>query len=105
MAIFDLPVGTDDERRMASTFRRFLLNDGYLMIQFSVYARPCISQEHVEKHAERLKISAPRSGFVKMLFFTDRQWELGVNIVGAASASKMGNRVATPAMPDQILFW
>ena len=38
--MFDLPVLTDDEQKMASHFRKDLLDSGYLMIQFSVYARP-----------------------------------------------------------------
>lgn len=36
---FDLPVKTKPERRTATRFRNFLLKDGYMMIQFSVYAR------------------------------------------------------------------
>ena len=39
MVFFDLPVKTARDRREASQFRKFLLNDGYHMIQFSVYAR------------------------------------------------------------------
>ncbi|WP_374493370.1 CRISPR-associated endonuclease Cas2 [Brachymonas sp.] len=39
LVFFDLPVVTKAERRAYSVFRRFLLNDGYDMIQFSVYGR------------------------------------------------------------------
>lgn len=42
VVIFDLPVTTAEARREYTQFRDFLLNDGYLMIQFSVYARPCV---------------------------------------------------------------
>ena len=41
--IIDLPVVTKAERRAYTVFRRFLINDGYDMIQFSVYVlRPFI---------------------------------------------------------------
>jgi CRISPR-associated protein Cas2 len=40
LVFFDLPVGTDEERRDANHFRKDLLKDGYLMVQFSVYASP-----------------------------------------------------------------
>ena len=43
MAMFDLPVMTDKERKMASRFRNDLIDHGFLMIQFSVYARPCVN--------------------------------------------------------------
>ena len=31
--LFDLPVGTKDERRAAARFRNFLKDDGYMMLQ------------------------------------------------------------------------
>src|SRR5438067_997488 len=40
---FDLPVGTKQQRKQATGFRDFLIEDGYQMIQFSVYARACVS--------------------------------------------------------------
>ena len=39
LVFFDLPVVTKTHRRAYTVFRRFLLNDGYDMIQFSVYGR------------------------------------------------------------------
>lgn len=46
--MFDLPVMTDKERKAATRFRNDLLDNGYLMIQFSVYARPCVTFEQME---------------------------------------------------------
>ena len=77
LVTFDLPVGSDLERRDATRFRKFLLDDGYLMLQFSVYARPCVSLEHIDKHRDRVRKIAPESGFVRIMFFTDKQWEYG----------------------------
>ena len=31
---FDLPVGTKEERKAAGDFRKFLLEDGYQMMQY-----------------------------------------------------------------------
>ena len=39
LVLFDLPVVASADRRAYTVFRRFLLNDGYDMIQFSVYGR------------------------------------------------------------------
>ena len=41
IVMFDLPVMTKAERRAATQFRNFLLNDGYYMMQFSIYIRLC----------------------------------------------------------------
>lgn len=39
IVFFDLPMVTKAEKRAYVQFRRFLLNDGYDMIQWSVYGR------------------------------------------------------------------
>jgi CRISPR-associated protein Cas2 len=54
LAMFDLPVVTKEERKVATGFRKFLLDDGYVMVNFSVYARPCTNWEQMRKHAKRL---------------------------------------------------
>ena len=49
IVFFDLPVQTKTERRYATTFRNFLLKDGYHMLQFSVYARVCNGNDAVQE--------------------------------------------------------
>ena len=76
MAMFDLPVVLEEERKEATRFRKALLDDGFIMIQYSVYSRPCVSQERMMKYYERVKNYAPTTGDVRLLFFTDRQWNM-----------------------------
>ena len=71
---FDLPVGTEPERGAATQFRNFLKRDGYMMIQFSVYARICRGEEAVEKHLQRVTRSLPKRGSVRALQVTDKQY-------------------------------
>lgn len=75
MVFFDLPVKTAPERRRAAQFRNFLLNDGYHMIQYSVYARVCNGMDAVRKHRERLKLHLPDNGSIRMLVITEKQYE------------------------------
>ena len=49
LVFFDLPVVTKTHRRAYTVFRRFLLNDGYDMIQFSVYGRILNGNDAAEK--------------------------------------------------------
>jgi len=74
MVMFDLPVGTKEERRSATWFRESLLKDGYMMIQYSVYARPCPSYDRTKTHLRRLEKIVPPSGQVRALKLTDAQW-------------------------------
>ena len=41
LVFFDLPVKTKAERRRATRFRKDLIDDGYIMLQLSVYSRIC----------------------------------------------------------------
>lgn len=74
MAMFDLPVLLEEERKEAARFRKALLDDGFIMIQYSVYSRPCVSLEKMMKYYERVKTYAPTTGDIRLLFFTDKQW-------------------------------
>ena len=65
MAMFDLPVMTHEERKVASRFRNDLLDNGFLMIQFSVYARPCVNFEQLSKHIDSIHDLVPAAGNVR----------------------------------------
>jgi CRISPR-associated protein Cas2 len=71
---FDLPVGTKEERRNASRFRNFLKDDGYMMLQWSVYSRVCRGEEAVDKHLQRVTKNMPKKGSIRALQVTDKQY-------------------------------
>ena len=75
LIFFDLPVKTKRERHDAARFRNFLLNDGYHMVQYSVYARVCNGTDAVEKHRARVKRNLPDNGSIRMLVITEKQYE------------------------------
>ena len=74
LVFFDLPVMTRAERRAYSQFRRFLLNDGFDMIQFSVYGRILNGRDAESKHLERVIANLPPDGSVRALTVTERQY-------------------------------
>ena len=79
---FDLPVKEKPERHRAAKFRNFLLKDGYMMIQLSVYARICNGQDRVDKHVQRLNANLPEKGSVRVIQITDKQYERMKTLVG-----------------------
>ncbi len=103
LVMFDLPVMTDLQKKQATKFRNDLLDDGYSMVQYSIYTRAGVSYERLSKHSERIKFLCPPDGFVRALFLTDRQWQEGVNIIGSNTAT--GNHTFDEQMPEQIEFW
>ncbi len=86
MVFFDLPMVTRAEKRAYTVFRRFLLNDGYDMIQFSVYGRILNGSDAEQKHLKRLTANRPPAGSVRVLTVTE-------NFSG-----KKGQRIANDAV-------
>jgi CRISPR-associated protein Cas2 len=82
LVMFDLPVLTRTERRDATRFRQFLLDQGFEMAQLSVYLRFCAGKEQVETHVRRIRANLPPSGSVHILAFTDRQYENIISFTG-----------------------
>lgn len=73
-AMFDLPVTTDASRKRATKFRKMLLSEGFSMLQFSVYARHCPSEDSASAMRNRLRQDLPPDGQVRLLTVTDRQF-------------------------------
>ncbi|MDR1694865.1 MAG: CRISPR-associated endonuclease Cas2 [Lactobacillaceae bacterium] len=82
LVFFDLPTLTKTDRRNASRFRNFLVKDGYIMLQLSVYSRICKGQDDVEKHAKRLKGLICKEGSVRLLTVTEKQYASMEILVG-----------------------
>ncbi len=82
--MFDLPTYTKKERKQAHDFRVCLLDLGFEMVQFSVYAKYCSGKEKIETLASKVSTNLPAGGKVDILSITDRQYE---NIISFESKS------------------
>lgn len=80
--MFDLPVETKCQRKIAARFRKDLLRDGFSMHQFSVYVRHCASNEVATVHINRVKSMVPDEGLVSVLKVTDKQFGNTIRLVG-----------------------
>ena len=89
MVFFDLPTLTKADRKRANEFRRFLIKDGYIMIQLSVYCRVCKGIDTVEKHRKRLDFHVPDKGSVRLLTVTEKQYASMVLLTGTAKRSEL----------------
>jgi len=75
LTMFDLPVDTKQARRAYTQFRKKLLQDGFTRLQYSVYVRHCSSEENADVHAARVERILPDDGEVRVIYFTDKQYE------------------------------
>ena len=74
LVMFDLPTDTKLQRKAASGFRNFLLDEGFERSQFSVYARFVNGKEAFTTRINRIARHLPGAGDVQVLNFTDRQY-------------------------------
>lgn len=79
IVFFDIPVKTKQQRKIATQFRKFLIDDGYYMMQYSVYTRMCNTIENALAHELRLKQHLPPNGSVRDLIVTEKQFaQMGI---------------------------
>lgn len=89
LVMFDIPVGTREEAKAASKFREFLLDEGYEMAQFSIYARFCSGKEQFETYTRHIESNLPDKGDIHILGFTDKQY---ANIIRFSGQSRKRQR-------------
>lgn len=95
MVMFDLPVATKPQRRLATKYRKNLLDLGFSMIQFSVYAKYVINATGLRSMLPIIRSEIPPNGEVRVLRLTDEQWAATYRYYGVAE-------VAVEAIPEQL---
>lgn len=86
-AMFDLPVTTAKARKRYAQFRKLLVGQGFSMLQYSVYARYCASEEMAVAYRSRIRTELPPEGYVRILAVTDRQFGKMESYIGEKSKS------------------
>lgn len=72
--MFDLPTETAQQRKEYRQFRKKLINEGFLMIQYSVYVRVCVTRQTAQFLEKRVKKFLPKGGIVQSLMITEKQY-------------------------------
>lgn len=71
---FDLPTETKKHRREYTRFRKSLLKNGFIMMQYSIYMRHTSSSESADVHLKRIRSALPAYGEVILFTLTDKQF-------------------------------
>lgn len=72
--MFDLPTETSKQRKQYRQFRKKLINEGFIMIQYSVYVRVCTTKSAAEFLEKRIKDFLPDEGIIQSLVLTEKQY-------------------------------
>ena len=85
LVLFDLPVVEIKDRKSATKFRTFLLDEGFHMVQFSVYIKLLSGKEAVRQFQTKIRKALPVNGKVDIICITDKQYE---SIISFSSREK-----------------
>jgi len=80
--MFDLPVETKTQVRVYNKFRKQLIKEGFLMLQYSIYIKTCINREAANGTINIIKKYLPKNGHIRSLIITEKQYENMVVLLG-----------------------
>jgi|SRR5699024_630407 len=82
--MFDLPMETSADKRNYRKFRKFLIENGYSMMQYSVYSKIILNRSVLNYQKLKLYENAPPKGNLDTLIVTENQYVNIETIVGDA---------------------
>lgn len=74
LVFFDLPTETAKDRKNYSQFRKFLIKEGFIMMQESVYAKLVLNNSITNSIKDKISKNKPQKGIVQMLIITEKQF-------------------------------
>ena len=88
ICMFDLPIETDKEKRAYRIFRKNLIKEGFIMMQYSIYVRVCPSREYANRIEARIMKFIPEEGNVRLLCVTEKQYTDMKLLVGSRNTAE-----------------
>ena len=86
IVFFDLPTLTSENRREYVRFRKFLIKNGFLMMQESVYTKMALNQTAATSIVENVRKNKPLEGIVQMMTITEKQYNRMEYVCGEFSS-------------------
>lgn len=85
IVFFDLPVKTKKDRKVYASFRKYLIEQGYMMLQFSVYCKLSNNRDASKQHIDHVKRNTPQKGHVRIMLLTEKQFSNMIIVIGGKS--------------------
>ena len=80
--MFDLPTLHETDIKDYRAFRNFLIKNGFMMMQESVYSKIAFNQSAANAIASRVRENKPQRGLVQMFIITEKQFSRMEVLVG-----------------------
>lgn len=73
--MFDLPTYTSEDMRNYRQFRKFLIKNGFIMMQESIYTKLALNPTSAEAARKQVRKALPQDGLIQMLTITEKQFQ------------------------------
>lgn len=82
IVFFDLPTITSEDKSNYRHFRKALLENGFIMLQESVYSKLLLTQSAQQAAVDAIRRVKPPAGLVQVLTITEKQYSRMEYLVG-----------------------
>lgn len=82
MVFFDLPTIYSKDKKAYLMFRKFLINEGFLMMQESVYSKIVLNSQQSIALMGKIRKNAPKKGIIQVMNITEKQYSQIEFIIG-----------------------
>jgi len=82
IVFFDLPMDTYAEKREYSKFRKYLIRNGFMMLQKSVYCKLALNGTAAGAIISNVRKNKPAHGLVQMMVITEKQYQRMEFVIG-----------------------
>ena len=91
IVFFDLPNVYSKDKKQYLLFRKFLINEGFIMLQESVYSKIVLNSQQYISLLERIKKNSPKKGIIQVMNITEKQYSQMVLIIGSTNTKIIDN--------------
>lgn len=75
IVLFDLPQNERQEQKIYRNFVKFLEQEGYIRIQYSIYTKLCIHAVTAKQAVKKVERHSPQDGDVRYLVVSEKQYQ------------------------------
>ena len=88
IAVYDCPMTEREERRDYTIFRKMILQENFLQLQYSLYVRHFSTYAQANMAIARLQPHVPQGASVAFFLVTDKQWSMTQEYYGPKKPRK-----------------
>ena len=91
IVFFDLPNIYSKDKQNYQKFRKFLINEGFIMMQESVYSKIVLNSQQSELILQKIRKRSPVKGLIQVLTITEMQYAQIEYIIGEKNTKIIDN--------------